>query len=783
MLYSVGTTYKDLNDAGYTTHPYPTVSPFDGTSGPLDWDYLYDVSGLVAQNTSSTTAGTVDEGQLRNIMNAEAFTVDGKQYLFIGGYVSGGASIYEIDPVTGMPSTFIDHVESATSSTSDDDDDWFSTGEEWNDITVQRVDATGEYVITVFSQSSAVHFGFDPNGGHSSLDPNSTGALTWIGTEGDEKTATSIKNYDTDGTNFLGWTDPNSNTSQLNGYEILPDGKILAVNDQGLWLADAGVTDVKSFSAGDYIMTGTSGNDLIDATNLGDPDGDIVDNNDGNPNSPGVGDDDSIVAGDGDDTIIGGLGSDTMLGEGGDDTFILTDGDGCDSIVGGETGETGGDTLDASNLSTGVSVTMTGAESGHLIVGGAAGATGISSTGGAAYIDPTSWISGTPEITEFSYPNGSPDAPADNISIRRTDLGDLEHMVIDGEDYLVASATNGLQIFKVDPDTGDLTKGQTLVHIDPWVATDETSQTYGHQLTVFNVTASDGSERLMMMAQAKNSAFLYSYDNATGEWSQTEQVDPSDLGVTGWTETTNMISNMGIHTAADSTTYLYYGTRAGGHQATTRFEVDGDSGTFDVANSTFYATPSGFHESGMRVINLDDGTSKIISAASNIWTTGTFQEDNLVIYDIDVNGDITNPSNPTLLDQGELDTAELAYRMLREDNFVDPNGNIVIAGGGRISIIDPTTNSLVATYEQNRIWHGVDYSLDDQGNLYVSGRATASSSYQQDPWTMVLDLDDYSLVAQGAATGAQLNYSQINHSGQGHEAIFVTTTSGQSFYY
>jgi len=109
VLYSDGTTYKDLNDAGYTTHPYPTVSPFDGTSGPLDWDYLYDVSGLVAQNTSSTTAGTVD----------------GKQYLFIGGYVSGGASIYEIDPVTGMPSTFIDHVESATSSTSDDDDDWF----------------------------------------------------------------------------------------------------------------------------------------------------------------------------------------------------------------------------------------------------------------------------------------------------------------------------------------------------------------------------------------------------------------------------------------------------------------------------------------------------------------------------------------------------------------------------------------------------------------------------------------------------------------------------------
>lgn len=253
VLYQDGTTYQDMEDAGYS-NPYPDVSPFDGTSGPMDWDYLYDVSGLVPQNTASATDGDVDEGQLRNIMNAEAFTVDGKQYLFVGGYVAGGASIYEIDPATGMPSTFIDHVESASSTTADDDDGIFSMGSKWNDVTIQTVDATGEVIITVLAPSSAVHFGFDPDGGHSSTDPNDTGALTWLGTEGDNKPATSDKNIDTDGVNYLGYNNTALNTSQLNGYEILPDGKILAVNEAGAWIADAGVS-VICFAAGTMIRT------------------------------------------------------------------------------------------------------------------------------------------------------------------------------------------------------------------------------------------------------------------------------------------------------------------------------------------------------------------------------------------------------------------------------------------------------------------------------------------------------------------------------------------------
>ena len=92
-----------------------------------------------------------------------------------------------------------------------------------------------------------------------------------------------------------------------------------------------------------YIVEGTSGADLIDGSYTGDPQGDMIDNGDGNPNTPDVGNSDSIVAGEGDDTVLAGDG---------DDTIVMEDNFGNDTIDGGESGETGGDILDASAVTT-----------------------------------------------------------------------------------------------------------------------------------------------------------------------------------------------------------------------------------------------------------------------------------------------------------------------------------------------------------------------------------------------------------------------------------------------
>lgn len=95
-----------------------------------------------------------------------------------------------------------------------------------------------------------------------------------------------------------------------------------------------------------YVVEGTTGNDLIDVDYLGDPEGDRVDNSDaldgsqddvieagdGNDTILAGEGDDSIEAGDGDDSVVGGDGNDTLRGGWGDDT--LYGGAGNDEIEG-----------------------------------------------------------------------------------------------------------------------------------------------------------------------------------------------------------------------------------------------------------------------------------------------------------------------------------------------------------------------------------------------------------------------------------------------------------------
>ncbi|MFP5510851.1 MAG: Hint domain-containing protein, partial [Alphaproteobacteria bacterium] len=75
---------------------------------------------------------------------------------------------------------------------------------------------------------------------------------------------------------------------------------------------------------------------------------------------------DSLTGGAGNDTLAGGTGDDVLQGDGGDDTFTLAPGFGDDVITGGETGEVLGDTLDATDLTEDVTVTLSGPEAGTL---------------------------------------------------------------------------------------------------------------------------------------------------------------------------------------------------------------------------------------------------------------------------------------------------------------------------------------------------------------------------------------------------------------------------------
>jgi len=101
----------------------------------------------------------------------------------------------------------------------------------------------------------------------------------------------------------------------------------------------------------DGIVSGTSGNDLIDINYTGDPQGDRIDHNDAILGNVGSNDDivyayggndtvmagdanDTVYGGDGNDLIYGGVGHDVLYGDAGSDTLFGDSGD--VSLYGGE---------------------------------------------------------------------------------------------------------------------------------------------------------------------------------------------------------------------------------------------------------------------------------------------------------------------------------------------------------------------------------------------------------------------------------------------------------------
>lgn len=110
--------------------------------------------------------------------------------------------------------------------------------------------------------------------------------------------------------------------------------------------------------AGDDVLWGGEGNNLlIGDHNPGDNGGRLPTD----PAEPGFGN----------DTLHTGSGNDTAYGGSGDDVFRVYDDFGNHLIVGGETGETTGDTLDASDMGQSVNLVYTGDEAGTMTRDGA----------------------------------------------------------------------------------------------------------------------------------------------------------------------------------------------------------------------------------------------------------------------------------------------------------------------------------------------------------------------------------------------------------------------------
>lgn len=181
----------------------------------------------------------------------------------------------------------------------------------WDDkLTIIALNAAGEQVVINFS---------DLDGVHSVADSNVLNA--------DGSASSGVETSGAD----------DSVTVAIAG----PIVSIQFLFDNGESMANSGMFGVSNMTYDavpepDYIVEGTSGDDLIDFDYIGDPEGDLVDHNDNETGTNG----DSIVAGDGNDTILAGAGDDSISGGDGED--VIEGGLGDDTIIGGN----GTDTID-----------------------------------------------------------------------------------------------------------------------------------------------------------------------------------------------------------------------------------------------------------------------------------------------------------------------------------------------------------------------------------------------------------------------------------------------------
>ncbi|WP_323035892.1 Hint domain-containing protein [Pararhodobacter sp.] len=190
----------------------------------------------------------------------------------------------------------------------------------------------------------------------------------YVDAQGDglDNSGSNVKAHGGDDTVFGGWGDDTIDGGTGNDMLFGGDGNDLMFGGAGhdsLW-GDEG-NDTLYGKDGDDKLIGGAGDDLI-IGGAGD-DTLIGDNNPGDHG--GINPSDPAEPGFGNDTLVLDGGNDKAYGGSGDDEFRIFDGFGNHTIVGGETGETEGDTLNAGALSDDVSVIYTGDESGTITDG------------------------------------------------------------------------------------------------------------------------------------------------------------------------------------------------------------------------------------------------------------------------------------------------------------------------------------------------------------------------------------------------------------------------------
>ncbi len=304
---------------------------------------------------------------------------------------------------------------------------------------------------------------------------------------------------------------------------------------QALWVTDVHFDAV---DLPDGTVEGTSGADVIDDTYDGDPERDMVDNDDAIL-AGDTGNDDLIYGYGGNDEISAGAGDDEVYGGDGSDTFNISSGEGADTIFGGEDSD-GLDTdtlsLSDANGPTGAIVTLSGDEDG-------------------TYSFPTDTGDGTfsgIENFELTDQNDQFDGTlATGGSTVDAGAGDDTLTGSTGDDSFVGGAGSDQLAAGEGDDAIDAGAGDDIIDLDGSFGNDtitggETGETFGDVLDASDVTA-DLTLDLTAISPTDGESGTLSDGTSTATFEEIETIflGTGDDSITGSSGTDTVATNEG----------------------------------------------------------------------------------------------------------------------------------------------------------------------------------------------------------------------------------------------
>ena len=398
---------------------------------------------------------------------------------------------------------------------------------------------------------------------------------------------------------------------------------------------------------------------------------------------------------------------------------------------------------------------------------------------------------------------------ASYVNITSGAYPNIEHLILDGKDWVVVSNTLGVEIYELNPTTLQFVDGNaTTAGVQPTFSYSDSAtsfrgmETLGQSDDMQFVTTRDSSGVMHTYAYQPGytggtnyapALKIYQYNHSTHTWSYTG-TQVGGTGVDGGlgVPTTNSPLSFEAFTAADGKVYAYSANANDATGTINKLVLNPDTGRFTQAmNGTTPITYTGSARGDDPLVGTVDRAMEILNTPSGQYLLTDGRDSTSApnvgfsISQLDSNGNVLpattrNISWYTAFPGDSNNISRNSLMLGTGTTKVDPNGNIVIAGGsgsgiGGLIVVNPSTGVIVAKFTPSqlgaggtgRIFTNPEITFTNSGEMVITSTDPGNSSGTAgNPFTTVINLSNYTL-ATGVSSGLDTTFGYDGYNGYG----------------